>query len=199
MTRREETDIPEIVPLPKERWKGTPIPMTIRSGSWYDVSIRPLDRDGCGITLERKQAEREIVHRPEDYDFPDGLYADHWEGAEAWGVVGEDGSLLACVEVCPEEWSNRLLVTEIWVHESLRRRGVGARLMDKAKEIAVRQGRRVLMLETQSDNAGAIAFYLRQGFELIGLDTCCYTNDDIGRREVRLNLGYFFHREPRRR
>ena len=27
---------------------------------------------------------------------------------------------------------------------------------------------------------------------------CCYTNDDIGKKEVRLNLGYFFHREPRR-
>ncbi len=29
-------------------------------------------------------------------------------------------------------------------------------------------------------------------------DSCCYTNDDIGRREVRVNLGYFFHREGRR-
>ena len=35
--------------------------------------------------------------------------------------------------------------------------------------------------------------------ELIGLDTCCYTNNDIGRHEVRINLGYFFNREGRRR
>ena len=35
--------------------------------------------------------------------------------------------------------------------------------------------------------------------ELIDLDTCCYTNDDIGRREVRINLGFFFHREGRRK
>ena len=35
-------------------------------------------------------------------------------------------------------------------------------------------------------------------FELIGFDTGCYTNDDIGKKEVRLNLGYFFHKEPRR-
>ena len=41
--------------------------------------------------------------------------------------------------------------------------------------------------------------YLHLGFELIGFDTCCYTNDDIGRREVRINLGFFFHREGRRR
>ena len=38
-----------------------------------------------------------------------------------------------------------------------------------------------------------------QGFEIIGFDTCCYTNDDIGRREVRINLGFFYNREGRRR
>ena len=69
----------------------------------------------------------------------------------------------------------------------------------KAKEIAVQQKRRAIILETQSCNTKAIGFYLHQGFELIGLDTCCYTNDDIGRREVRINLGFFFHREGRRR
>ena len=100
---------------------------------------------------------------------------------------------------CPEEWSNRLMVTELWVCEALRRKGVGKRLMDKAKEVAVRQRRRAVILETQSCNMGAIAFYLSQGFELIGFDTCCYTNDDVGRREVRIDLGYFFHREGRRR
>ena len=25
----------------------------------------------------------------------------------------------------------------------------------------------------------------------IGFDTCCYSNDDIERREVRINLGFF--------
>ena len=66
------------------------------------------------------------------------------------------------------------------------------------KEIAVSQKRRAVMLETQSCNTNAIGFYLHEGFELIGFDTCCYTNDDIGKKEVRLNLGYFFHKEPRR-
>lgn len=37
----------------------------------------------------------------------------------------------------------------------------------------------------------AIGFYLHQGFELIGFDKCCYTNKDIERREVRLNMGLF--------
>ena len=181
----------DIIFLPKEQWKGTNIPLETQNDSYYDVIIDPLDYDGCTISLVRKPAEQEIVHTPEEYDFPDRLYQDYWENAEAFGMVGDDGELLACIEVCPEEWSNRLLVTELWISEGLRGKGLGKRLMDKAKEIAARQKRRAIILETQSCNTKAIGFYLHQGFELIGLDTCCYKNNDIERKEVRLNLGYF--------
>ncbi len=189
----------EIIALPKETWKGTAIPLETRSNSYYDLEIHPLDSSGCVISLTRKQTEEEIVHTPEEYEFPDSLYQEHWENAEAFGIVSEDGDLLACIEVCPEEWSNRLMVTELWVSDGLRHQGIGKRLMDKAKAIAASQNRRAVILETQSCNTNAIGFYLHEGFELIGLDTCCYTNNDIGRREVRINLGYFFHKDARRR
>ena len=123
----------EITLLPKEQWKGTSIPLTTRNGSYYDVEISPLDHDGCTVSLVRKAAEKEIVHTPDEYDFPDRLYQDYWENAEAYGVAGRAGELLACIEVCPEEWSNRLMVTELWVSEALRGKGVGKRLLDKAK------------------------------------------------------------------
>ena len=188
----------EIVALPKDKWKGTTIPLVTRSDSYYDFDIEPLDDKGCSIRLVKKKSEKEILHTPEEYDFPDSLYQDHWEKAEAYGVVGENGELKACIEVCPEEWSNRLLVTELWICDELRKKGLGKRLVDKAKEIAVAQNRRAIILETQSCNTNAIGFYLHQGFEIIGFDTCCYTNNDIGRHEVRINLGFFFHREERR-
>ena len=47
------------------------------------------------------------------------------------------------------------------------------------------------MLETQTCNEAAMAFYLAQGFTLIGFDRCCYGNDDVSRKEVRLELGWF--------
>ena len=188
----------EIIALPKDKWKGTPIPLVTRSDSFYDIEIAPLDREGCTVKIVRKPSEQQIIHTPEEYDFPDSLYQDHWEKAEGYGVVSDAGELLACIEVCPEEWSNRLMVTELWVCDELQGKGLGKRLMDKAKEIAVKQDRRAIILETQSCNTNAIGFYLHQGFELIGFDTCCYTNNDIGRREVRINLGFFFHREGRR-
>ena len=188
----------DIIPLPKEKWKGTVIPMFTRSDSYYDMELSPLNKDGCKISIIRKMAEKEIVHTPEEYDFPDGLYADHWENAEAFGVVDEQGNRKACIEVCPEEWSNRLMVTELWVTEELRGKGLGKQLMDKAKKVAETQKRRAIILETQSCNTNAIGFYLHQGFELIGFDTCCYANNDIERHEYRINLGYFFHREATR-
>ena len=188
----------KIVALPKDKWKCTPIPLVTRSDSFYDIEIAPLDREGCTVKIVRKPSEQQIIHTPEEYDFPDSLYQDHWEKAEGYGVVSDAGELLACIEVCPEEWSNRLMVTELWVCDELQKQGLGKRLMDKAKEIAVKQDRRAIILETQSCNTNAIGFYLHQGFELIGFDTCCYTNNDIGRREVRINLGFFFHREGRR-
>lgn len=172
--------------------------MTTRSDSYYDLELSPLNGEGCNISLTKKPVEKEIVHTAQEYDFPDGLYQDHWEKAEAYGVVNEKGEMKACIEVCPEEWSNRLMVTELWVSEELRGRGLGKALMDRAKEVALQQKRRALILETQSCNTNAIGFYLSQGFELIGFDSCCYTNDDIGRREFRINLGFFFHREGRR-
>ena len=182
----------QIIALPKDEWKGVPIPLVTRSDSYYDVEITPMNHEGCTIQLVRKKAEKEIIHTPEEYDFPDSLYQEHWEKAEANGIVGDNGELLACIEICPEEWSNRLMVTELWVDDRLQKQGIGKKLMDKAKEIAKWQNRRAIILETQSCNTNAIGFYLHQGFELIGFDKCCYTNKDIERREVRINLGYFF-------
>lgn len=181
----------EIVFLPKDRWKGTPVPLTYTNDSYYDLEISPLKETGCTVSLVRKHAE------PFMRKHSDSLYQDYWENAEAYGIVSEQGKMLACIEMCPEEWSNRLLVTELWVSEEFRGKGIGKRLMDKAKDIAIAQKRRAVMLETQSCNTNAIGFYLHEGFELIGFDTCCYTNDDIGNKEVRLNLGYFFHKELR--
>lgn len=93
----------DIVPLPKDKWKGIPIPITTRSDSYYDFEMDPFDKEGCSIKIVRKPAEQEIVHTPDEYDFPDSLYQDHWDKAEAYGVVGDDGKLLAFLTVKAEE------------------------------------------------------------------------------------------------
>ncbi len=183
----------KIIHLPKEQWKNVPIPMRYTTEQYYDVKIQ---RDsGCfHIDLRKEKLTNPISHYPEEYDFPDKLYQEHWEKAYAWGIVEEiEGKqeLAACIETCPEDWSNRLMVTELWVHEKLRRKGIGHALMEIAKQQANLEHRRAIILETQSCNVPAISFYLKEGFELIGFDSCCYSNNDIDRKEVRLDMGYF--------
>ncbi len=186
----------EIVPLPKETWKGTIIPMRYTTTEYLDVSVK---KEGWStqILLEKKTLEEPITHYPEEYDFPDKLYQEHWEKAYAWGVLDEKGEMAACIETCPEEWSNRLMVTELWVHEAYRRKGIAHALMAVAKEQARLERRRAVILETQSCNVGAVSFYLSEGFELTGIDTCCYSNTDIERKEVRLNLGIVYKKKIR--
>jgi len=183
----------QIIPLPKEEWKGTPIMMKYTTEEYFDMEASG-DNDFFQVQMVKKKFDAPVTHTPEEYDFPDSLYQEHWEKAEAFGIVAEkDGKkeLLACIEICPEEWSNRLMVTELWVADDLHRQGIGTRLMNLAKEQAKIQRRRAIILETQSCNVRAIAFYRSQGFELIGFDTCCYTNTDVERHEVRFNFGYF--------
>ena len=196
----------ELVPLPKEEWKGTPLLMRYTTEGYFDVEIRE-DADSFHVDMVKKLFDEPVLHEP---DFADGLYPDYWPGAEAWGIIGEESAeacdgagstggekaapkkkLLACIECCPEEWSNRLLVTELWVADELHRQGIGTKLMNIVKEKARKDGRRAVMLETQTCNVRALAFYRSQGFRLMGIDTCCYGNNDIQRHEVRVNLVYY--------
>lgn len=191
----------KIVELPESEWKGVPIPMIYTTDEYYDMEITESG-DAFAAKMIKKKMEAPVTHRYDEYDFPDTLYEDHWENAVAWGMFGEDDGkkvLTACIEVCPEEWSNRLMVTELWVADELHRQGIGTALMNKAKEIAKEQNRRAIILETQSCNVRAISFYRAQGFKLMGFDTCCYTNRDIEKREIRFNFVYFMDdREGRR-
>ena len=48
---------------------------------------------------------------------------------------------------------------------------------------------RMAVLETQACNENAIAFYRRNGFEIIGFDLYSYSNDDPEKCEVRIEMG----------
>ena len=48
---------------------------------------------------------------------------------------------------------------------------------------------RALILETQSCNAAAIAFYQQCGLSIMGFNACEYSNEDIAKHEVRLEMG----------
>lgn len=190
-----------IVELPRERWKGFILPIGYTTAEYYDVAVRP-EPEGFTVNLCKKAFEAPLMHSPQEYNYPDKLYEEHWPDARAFGIL-KDGVLIGAVEVCPEDWSNRMRVTELWVDDAWHKQGLGHALLERAKQEAQAQRRRAVILETQSCNVNAIGFYLHEGFTLIGMDTCCYSNTDLQRREVRLELGLLLqpetHRESSRR
>ncbi len=61
--------------------------------------------------------------------------------------------------------------------------------METITEAAKSCGARMIVLETQSCNENAIAFYKKNGFEIIGFDLYSYLNTDPERHEIRVEMG----------
>jgi len=179
-----------IVPLNRDKWQGHKLPFHYVSHNYYDVEINCSD-GRFDVSFIKKPFDTPFEHLPNDTD---KLFAPWWDDVKAWGIVGND-RLIAVIETAVEEWSNRLRVTELWIDDVYRRKGIGTALMNIAVKRAKDEKRRLIMLETQSRNEGAIGFYLACGFTLIGFDTCCYGNDDLNRKEVRMELGIFIEQE----
>jgi len=174
----------EITQLDCNKWAGHQLMFRYIANNYYDLVI---DQTGnsFNMVLIKKPFDTPFEKEPDDTDI---LFQPWWDDVKAWGVV-ENEQLLAVIETAVERWSNRLIVTELWIDDDHRRQGIATALMDIAKKRAQDEKRRVLMLETQSCNEGAIAFYLQYGFELIGFDKYAYQNDDVERKEVRINMG----------
>lgn len=178
-----------IIELGKEQWQGYILPIGYTTETYYDVAVEKRE-NGFSLAIEKKTFPQPVIHTPEEYDYPDRLFAKWWENARAWGILKE-GKLIAAIETDPELWSNRLRITELWVQENFQKQGIGHALMETAKRQARQEKRRAMILETQSCNTNAVEFYLHEGFSLIGMDTCCYANNDLERKEVRLEMGWF--------
>ena len=180
-----------IIPLEREKWQGYVLPFHYISHGYYDVEIA-RENDNFNVSFNKKTFAVPFEYTPDkDYD---KLFQAHWEDVQAWGIV-EGERLVAAVETAVERWSNRLRVTELWVDDACRRQGIGTALMDMAVKRARDEKRRAIMLETQSRNENALAFYLAYGFTLIGFNACEYQNDDLQRKDVRMELGMFFNHD----
>ena len=78
---------------------------------------------------------------------------------------------------------------DVMFDKAARGQGIGSMLMARIKEAARASGARMLVLETQSCNEAAIAFYRKNGFSVIGFDLYAYSNADPERCEVRIEMG----------
>jgi len=176
----------QIIPLKRKKWQDYRLEFHYVANNYYDVSI-DCSNDGFHVNFVKKPFDTPYEKMPDNYD---KLFQPWWDEVKAWGII-RDGRLIAVIETAVEGWSNRLRVTEFWIDDAWRRQGLGTALMDVAIQRAKDEKRRAVMLETQSCNEVAIAFYLAYGFSLIGFDACAYSNNDIKRKEVRMEMGIF--------
>ena len=79
----------------------------------------------------------------------------------AASMKGRKGEIIAAVT--GHTWGGTCQVTHVWVHESQRRKGLGAALMNAVESEAVRRGCRQVLLSTHSFQAPG--FYERLGYE----------------------------------
>ena len=165
-----------------QSWKGKSFLFRYTSNAHYQLSIEETDQE-VNFHLKRFPLPKEI-----EKSFESSLFSDWLINPKVYGAFkGEE--LLAFVEVSDEDWNNRLRIANLWVAEGHRYQGIGKLLMAKVLELAKADGKRAIVLETQSCNDPAIRFYRACGFSLIGLDSIHYQNDDIQRGEVRLEFG----------
>ena len=125
---------------------------------------------------------------PTQKRFTEQLFAEHVEEPRAFAAVRK-GEQIGWIQIGYEKWNNRMRVWELLVKKEHRKKGIGTQLMQHAIKLAKERGARMLVLETQSCNTKAIEFYLKRGYEFIGFDTTAYSNEDIEKNEVRLELG----------
>lgn len=150
------------------------------SDYYYDIEVR-RESNGWKIYLELKRFEETFrkVHMEKlvDYYKEDTLiYVAEVDGKEA-GIIQFGGIYDGSVRI----W-------DLYVWKGFKRMGIGTALMKKAEEIARSQGARRLILETQTSNYVAIKFYESCGFQLCGFDLSSYSNSDVEKHEVRLEM-----------
>lgn len=168
-----------IKPLDKETYAGRKFTARYKTKGFYD--IRPSD---FGFQMEYIPFG-ETVER----SFDDEIFSEWLDKPVAFGAF-ENDVLAGYAEGFLEEWNNRFRISNICIFDyAARSKGVGTLLMNAISDAAKASGARMIVLETQSCNENAIAFYRKNGFEIIGFDLYSYSNTDPERHEIRIEMG----------
>lgn len=124
-----------------------------------------------------------------EVSFEDSFFSEWLEEPVAYGAF-EGRELVGFVEGTIEAWNNRYRISNICVFDNENKRsGIGSKLMETILSEAKQSGARMVIPETQTCNENAIAFYKKNGFEIIGFDLYSYSNDDPEKHEIRIEMG----------
>ncbi len=153
------------------------------SEKYYEIHIGRQNND-WNFSLAEERFEFPFVKR-----FEEEIFEPYKEGSEVY--LAEFSEEEAAVMVIQHmEWNNTLLIHDLYVDDRFKKKGIGRSLIEVAKKRAAELGVRAINLETQTSNYPAIQFYMKSGFDLIGFNTISYSNEDVVKKEVRIEMGY---------
>lgn len=165
--------------LNKEEYAGKKFSLKYSTKGYFDIEKSP---DGFFFTYK-------AFDKAEQRSFEDYFFNEWLEDPVAYGAF-ENGKLLGYVEGTPEAWNQRYRISNICIFDEEQRHcGIGTELMKVILNEAEKSGARMVVLETQTCNENAIAFYKKNGFDIIGFDLFAYSNTDPERHEVRIEMG----------
>ena len=173
-----------------ESWKGRTMWFRYWTDAYLDVETT-VEPGISRIAFCQKKLEAPVEKKLEV------TWMENWLHAPLlFAAVDEEDNMAGYIELNLERWNNRMRVTNLFVEEPFRRKGVGAALMEHAVQVSRKAGARAMVLETQSCNMPAIRFYLSQGYVVGGVDLFCYSNHDQENREVRLEMMRLLEEDP---
>lgn len=169
----------EIRPLKKETYMGKQFTAHYQTNGYYDICASESGFWVNYVPLET----------PAEHSFDDVFFGEWLEDPVAFGAF-ENGELIGYAEGSPEGWNNRFRISNICIFDAAKRgSGIGSKLMDTMQKAAEYCDARMIVLETQSCNDAAIAFYRKHEFKIIGFDLYAYSNTDPEQHEVRIEMG----------
>lgn len=171
----------KIVKLSSLEYKGFKLDYSYRTKAFYEVKIKR--KTGIEISVKRRKTFQKI-----EKVFSSTLFDHYVMNSDVFAIFSKK-EIIAVIEGSLVSHTNRYRIWNLLVSKKFRGEGYGYQLFKHIETVAKKSGARALVLEVQSCNDQAIKFYLKQGLHFVGLDTMFYTNEDIERKEVRLEMG----------
>lgn len=168
----------EIRQLDPAEYKGRNYIFEYQTPGYYDLLINEW-------TFQFVYKE---FNKIEERKFEDRLLRDWLEQPVLYGAF-VDRVLGGIIEGSIESWNNRFRISNILIFEGYRKKHIGTALIEYMVMKAKEQKARMMVLETQSCNIPAIRCYLKNGFKVIGFDTHAYSDTDLEKHEIRIEMG----------
>ncbi len=183
MTTQDEGDYMKIVELDRTKYEKHELDLGYETKGYYRVRVK--GKHDTTFTIKKRRFLRKRKKTVKAH-----LFADYIDNPEVFAIF-ERKKIAAVIEGSVESWNGRYRIWNILVERKFRRRGYGQSLIKHIKKRARKSGSRAIVLEVQSCNVSAISFYFNQGFRFTGIDIMAYTNQDIKKKEVRLEMGLY--------